>query len=450
MKNLITILSLSVALSNCILAQNTPTKTDKTKIKTLSIVYDITYPSQKPKVKSACFNKAILLLHGSTSFIKLFTEYDDVSTSLTYDCNETILASLSTLPNVLIKSDKNLSKRTFESAKIPLPKISVTSEAKEILGYNCKKVLTEQNIGSNISKSYSYIFEGANNLYCFNDFAFEGGIKGLMLGKEVDFSEGIIQVWTATSIKEEMIDSSAFSVPSNYEVMTQEEFTQRLMKDKALQKKMTELTAEAKKQIRKEMWNDLAMTLIQSGTQASQQILAAQEFQKNPNSQTLNNFATIVTNNVMKNPNEAIKANNQIINTETYNTAESLASTNDENSTNSQQAAICVKQSKTEWEKSQEYIDYMKNQSCNKKAYIAQRKSAEILLKNCSQYSSSADLELLNKTISSLTQQINSMPDCTYFQFSDPGKPQKQTITTVPSTTPQNNNNNGNGAVKAQ
>lgn len=449
MKNLIVILLLSEALSNCILAQNTDTKIDKTKIKTLSIVYDITYPSQKPKVKSACFNKAILLLHGSTSFIKTFTEYDDVSTSLTYNCNETILASLSTLPNVLIKSDKNLSKRAFESAKIPLPKISITSETKEILGYNCKKVLTEQNIGSNITKSYSYIFEGANNLYCFNDFAFEGGIKGLMLGKEVDFSDGAIQVWTATSIKEEMIDSSVFTVPSNYEVMTQEGFTQKLMKDKSLQKKMTELTPDAKKQIRKETWNDLAMTLIQSVTQASQQIMAAQEFQKNPNSQTLNNYAAIVTNNVMKDPNEAIKANNQIVNTITYNTSESSASTNGGSSTNSQQAAICAKKAKTEWEKSKEYINYMNNQSCNKMAYIAQRKQAEILRDSCAYCSSEADKEVLRKTISSLTSQINSMPDCQIINF-EPGKSQKTNITIVPSTTPEKNNNNGSGAIKAQ
>lgn len=391
------------------------------KIRALSIIYDVTYPSQKPKIKSACYNKAILLIHGSTSLIKLFTEYDDVNTYLTFDCNKTAFASLSSLPNVLIKSDNNLAKKTFENAKIPLPKINVTSETKEILGYNCKKILTVQQIGSDTTKSISYIFEGSNNLYCFNDFSFDGGITGIMLGKEVDFSEGAIQVWTANSIKEEIIDSSIFNIPSNYEVMTNEEFTQRLMKDKSIQKKMIELTPEAKKQIKKEMWNDLSMALIQSATLASQQITASIEYQKNPNLQNFNKYLNVTKNNYTKSPEEAIKANNDILSSTVNNIGESSAATNGGSGSNittsTQEQAACAKLVKNKWESSNEYLNYMNNKNCHKMAYISQRKSAQLTLENCKQHLPQTEIDGIEKMINWLTSTINSMEDCKIYNY---------------------------------
>lgn len=430
-------------------------KKSSNKIKVLSIVYDITYPNQKPKIKSTCFTKAVILIHGSKSVNKTFTEYDDISTALTYDCYETIFSSTSDLPDVLIKGDRNAGKRVFESAKIPFPKITVTGESKEILGYTCKKVLTEQTLFGNTTKNYSYIFDGANNYYCFNDFSFDGGIKGLMLGKEIDFSEGAIQVWNAKSITEEMVDSSVFSIPSNYEIMSSEEFTKKVMNDKSLRKKMTEFTPEAKKQMRKELWNDLAKMFIEAAVQATQQYVAAQEYQKNPNSETFKIYANVVINNTTKDPNEAIKANQNLINTITTNnggngsTVESSATTNGGNSSNAQQVAICAKQSNKQWENSTEYLNYIKNQMCNKMGYISQRKMAQITLENCRQLLPQSEIDGIEKTISLLTQQINGMPDCQIINF-EPGTQQKPNITIVPTSPPDKNNNSVKGAVKAQ
>ena len=154
--------------------------------------------------------------------------------------------------------------------------------------------------------------------YCSTDIT--TGINGYLLGCELDLTGGVIQVWTATSFKEEPVDSSIFIISSNYATMTMDEYTKRLATDKKFLKqcnKINEMTDDArsdfKKQQRKELWNVLAFALI-AGVEVTQQIDAQQIMQKSPNSQTSGNYLNVVKNNSTLNPTDAINANNKILN----------------------------------------------------------------------------------------------------------------------------------------
>jgi antitoxin component YwqK of YwqJK toxin-antitoxin module len=212
-------------------------------------------------------------------------------------------------------------------------------------------------------------------------------------------------------------------------------------KDVAFEKEQEKIR---KKEIRQAALNEFGVTLVQGLQQTSAQL----DYQRNPNSQTLSNYLNVVANNSMKDGKEAIKDNNTVLNgaSANYGNSESYAATN---SGNSQTAAVCSKNAKLAWEESDEYRDYVqKNPSCNKKAYIAQRKQAELLLEHCKCCSTNEDINVLNSTISTLTKRINDMPDCN-FQFADPGPPKQQNYEVVPMSPPSKGDNGGK-ATKAK
>lgn len=461
MKNLIVIILLFMISNNFLISQNIISKVNNTKIATLNVVYDITYPAKTPILNSIYFKECMMYMHGVNILYKYMTQDNTIQTSLSNDCNETTYNSFQYKEQMLMKVTKDGLRSAF---KLPPPEIRMTDETKIILGLKCKKIVAEsKGAGNNVFINSYYIFDKMDSNYCSTTSI--AGLTGwmfgcepinysnsILLGAEIDLGKEGIQVWTAKSMNYVNVDSSFFDIPQNMSIMTYEEYNEKILTDKDFRK-------EIKKEIRKDktaefnklVWESLKKDLIESAVQVTQQTNAYQNYINNPNSQTLNNYMNVVINNATKDGIDAMKENNVILNNSYNNaTVESSASTNGGNSNNSQQTAICAKKAKTEWEKSKEYINYMNNQSCNKMAYIAQRKQAEILRDSCAYCSSEADKEVLYKTISSLTQQINSMPDCSNFKFADPGKPIKTNITIVPSTTPQNNNNNGNGAVKAQ
>ena len=100
-------------------------------------------------------------------------------------------------------------------------------------------------------------------------------------------------------------------------------------------------------------------------------------------------MANVTTNNLTKNTEEAVKSNNNTLSGMPI--VESSASTNGGNTNssvngNSPAAAKCAKDTERAWESSSEHLTYMKNKSCNKFAYISQKKLAEMLLNSCRQY----------------------------------------------------------------
>ncbi len=176
-----------------------------------------------------------------------------------------------------------------------------------------------------------------------------------------------------------------------------------------------------KKQIqRSEDLKSLAGVMVEG----TQQFEAGQNFQHNPNSETLNNYVNVIDNNNTKAPEEAIKANDQILEGSAHTSAnhikssqvnsESLAVTNGGNNSNqnAEAAKKCADDTKSRWESQQEYNNFKNNPGCSKMALIAQKRLAEMLLQSCREYLPSSEVDGFNKTIASLTSQINSTPDC--------------------------------------
>ena len=415
--------NIKLTLILCLLAFNISVKAQK--VKTLKIVYDITYPTTKPFFKANCYNSAIKLYQGSKSLSKTTTEYDDISTSISPDCGETVFNSQSNLP-IIIKINKDDHKKVQEELNIKSPTISVSSETKEILGYACKEIIYKTGYNEKSYTSYFYVCEYNNPNYCINSSTCSGvvGINGLMLGCVIDMSHGSIQVWTAKSITEENIDSSYFDIPSNYTIMTLAEEIHRISTDKAFRKQFKELSKrsdDGKKALRKDLWNSFPKELLQVTVQATQQIDASHQMQNNFNSQTLNSYTNIVVNNNTKSSEDAIKENNEILANSTTNITNNSQANSESSAINSGNQYFnknagaskkCADDTQNSWKLTNEYINYINNPGCNKMAYISQKKLAEMLLQSCRQYLPQAEIDGFNKTISSLQTTINGMEDC--------------------------------------
>jgi hypothetical protein len=424
MKNT-TFIKLALIMCLIILNQNIEAQN----VKALKIVYNITYPTTKPLIKSSTYKNAVILVQGNKFLLKTISEFDDVATIVSNDCGSTVYTSLTDLP-IILKTTREDTEKHLKKYNMQQPTIIVTSETKQILGFTCKKIMTQTKYDGKTFTSYSYIYEDKNPSYCINSntsnltFGINGG---LMLGCENDMTQGSIQVWTAISISEELVDSSFFNIPSNYTIMTLDEYTQRLTTDKQFLKqckKIGELSQDGKKAIRKDLWKSFPKELLQVAVQGSQQVEASQQFQNNPNSQTLNNYANVVKNNNTLSPADAINANKTIISSSVTNNIkpESSAVTNGSSTSsgkdgNSPEAMQCQKQIKQKWEGTTEYINYMKNPNCNKMATISKRKLLEMALESCSQYFNQKEIDGFNNMISSLTTQINGMEDCKTYNF---------------------------------
>ena len=159
---------------------------------------------------------------------------------------------------------------------------------------------------------------------------------------------------------------------------------------------------------------------------ALQQGLAYYDMNKNFNTQTVNTYAQIAINNAISNsPMETLKKNNDILANSINNpvnssqaTPESSASTNGGSFIHNAGAAKnCSNSTQDQWKNTVEYNNYLRNPDCNKMAYISQRKLAELILQNCSQFLPPAEIDGFRKTIASLTATINGMQDCKTYNF---------------------------------
>jgi hypothetical protein len=397
------------------------------KVKALKIVYDITYPTTKPLFKASCYTSAVVLIHGSNFLSKSITEDDEVTSSLSNDCCETVFTSMTNLP-IILKTTKEDAVKQSEKYNMLPPKTTVTSSTKQILGLACKKIMTQRTFNGKTYTSYDYVYQDYKNPnYCLQSIIVPG-IEGVMLGCENDMTQGSIQVWTAKSVSEEFVDSSYFVLPTNYSVMTMDEYIQKLTANKAFRKQCSEvskMSKDGKKAIRKEIWHSLPKDLLEVAVQGTQQFEASQQLNKNPNGETINNYINVIKNNNTLSSTDAINANNNILsnsmNSASKNsqvTPESSASTNGGSfNHNAGAAKKCADDTQNQWKNTMEYNNYLRNPDCNKMAYISQRKLAELILQNCSQYLPPAEVDGFRKTISSLTSTINSMEDCKTYNF---------------------------------
>lgn len=327
--------------------------------KGIVINYEVNYPKGKPIIKSACFKNCITIMQTSKSMTKSFTEYGDIMSSITEDCFQTIYSSFPD-QKILIKSYPGDMNKIESMYKIER-KLIKTNETKIILGKTCNKIIAESTIQGTTTTNVFYMLPIPPNFnYCvYNVMAPEA--IGIMLGCELNLSNGVIQEWVAKSISEEKIDPMLVKIPDDYLTMTMDEFQYKIANDKAFLKSFNsaaQLTDEYKKKMRKELWNSLATTLLNLGLEFAKELEA---------------------NNLLPKSNIA---------------SESSAITNGTSSGkdgNSPEGIACTKNAKAQWEASKEYHDFYDNRNSIsapllRYGELSKAKFADIILKNCDQY----------------------------------------------------------------
>lgn len=208
------------------LSQENLTNLPSNSVKALVITYDVTYPNGvKPAEKYNCYNKRIMIIHG----LKIVDTYLSDCRDLTFvsnDCNESYFELY---PNqyMMIKHWRNDlaqgCRRTIES----------TNVTKHILDIECKEYLIRVRDANTITDRYAYTceFEPYNSNYSLIP-----ELKGLVLGFDQNYGNGIIQRFTAKSVTEQFVDSTIFNIPKNYVVLTQDEYFNKWYTDKTFRK----------------------------------------------------------------------------------------------------------------------------------------------------------------------------------------------------------------------
>lgn len=155
---------------------------------------------------------------SSQTSVAYITRYDSLTTTILYDMGVQKFACT-------ISSKE----KTQESLKNLLPaKIKYFDSTKVIAGYTCKKAeitsfIKDKETGE-IDSSKSVIYY-TDDIYIPNsnwntDFK---EIKGVLL-EFSDDRNGIISVYTAKEVKKKKLLDSFFLIPSDYQIMTPEEF----------------------------------------------------------------------------------------------------------------------------------------------------------------------------------------------------------------------------------
>jgi hypothetical protein len=208
-------------------------------VKALVIVYDVSYPQNKPTIEAVNINKIITMIYNTKIITTVYTESGDISTVMSTDANENCFGLLED-QKLMIKSCRN-DNLNVKGAKISKT-ITFTNTIKNILGYECKEneLCNEVQVGNFTTKSCTYVYTYDK----FKDYGLNytniKGTTGLMLGAYTDLTGGVIQITTAKSIFEQFVDSTNFNFPINFSVLTMDEYTHKLVTDANFRKKINE------------------------------------------------------------------------------------------------------------------------------------------------------------------------------------------------------------------
>lgn len=207
-------------------------------VKALVIIYDITYPNNKPLIKSACNNKAITMIYGAKVNMAIYTESGNIQYTLSNDFNENWF-QLFPRQQFMIKANRSEKPSLPDNMKMNQT-ISNTNQTKHIMDYDCSefKIVSETQVG-NSNFSFTNYFYTYNNLKNYEtNYTNIKGVTGLLLGSDIDSSNGVMQIWRARSITEQNVDSTLFDIPKDYTIYSNAEYTQKLLTDKSFQKEM--------------------------------------------------------------------------------------------------------------------------------------------------------------------------------------------------------------------
>jgi GLPGLI family protein len=102
------------------------------------------------------------------------------------------------------------------------PKITETAETKTICGYNCKKAIVEyEDTKMDIYYTTDIEFADANALSMYK------GIKGILM-EYGQAANGVSMKFVAKEVKKGKIKDTMYAIPSDYQIMTQEQFRSML------------------------------------------------------------------------------------------------------------------------------------------------------------------------------------------------------------------------------
>jgi hypothetical protein len=190
------------------------------------IVYDITFPLEKPSVLLDLYPKEMTFhFKGNMMHSEIRSSYDILNSDFIID-NE---------KRSLVQMLKNMSQRTYMDLdqnsvlewlkQFGEMRFEATNESLTIAGYICQKTLAHFN-DTNIPPITLYHSKGLGlgNDNWWNQY---NGIDGFLFGYEVE-QFGKRMRFTAREVRFEPVDKVEFTVPNNYKHVTSDEMNAQL------------------------------------------------------------------------------------------------------------------------------------------------------------------------------------------------------------------------------
>ena len=186
------------------------------------IHYTISIPnSTLPEEQIAMFPKASTLsIKGTNTCNESSSAMGNVVEITNYEKKFTV--TLLDMMGKKIAIKKTLDEITKDNGKGPKPTVQVTNETKEIAGYKCKKaIITLEKNGNKSSLEAWYTNELGGKESNFGNPVYSD-IDGILM--EFTLQErSITMKYSVSKVEKKAIADSAFEIPADYKLMTQEE-----------------------------------------------------------------------------------------------------------------------------------------------------------------------------------------------------------------------------------
>jgi hypothetical protein len=198
-------------------------------VKAWVVVYDITYPNGNPF--NLNYVKQLTIVSGSKTYTASITKKGTIMAIVSNDGGKT---NYSLFPSAKIAQRSSIyGEPGINSHMTTLS----TGNTRKILGYSCNEIKEDVSSTCNGTNANSVTFEYLSDLdgKCNLPYVNNKDLKGLALGVYSDVTKS----WTiANSIEEQFVDSAIFEVPSDYDVLTILEFSNKLEHDRKFSKQI--------------------------------------------------------------------------------------------------------------------------------------------------------------------------------------------------------------------
>ena len=190
------------------------------------IVYDITFPFEKPSVLLDLYPKEMSFhFKGNQMHSEIRSSYDILNSDFIIDHSNRSLIQM--LKNMSQRSYMELDEGSVSSwlSQFGAMRFEPTSETIQIAGYICQKTLAHFD-DATIPPIELYHSKGLGicNDNWWNQYQ---GIDGFLFGYEIE-QFGKRMRFMAKEVRFESVDKSKFEVPSNYKLISSEEMNTQL------------------------------------------------------------------------------------------------------------------------------------------------------------------------------------------------------------------------------